>query len=572
MSFIRLRAASALLILAAVACADATRPVTEQPVASVAIVATTSTVLVGDTLRLSARALAADGSLLEGRVVSWTSSNSGVLQLSSDGLATAVAPGAATIRATVEGKSGSVDVAVGVVPVARVAIVETSISLTRGATHALVAAALDAQGRALADRPIAWRSADALIAEVDAGGRVAARSEGETKVFAESEGKLDSVLVIVTPASVGSVVITPGAMVLGVAGTRQLAATVLDTNGDTLHGRAVTWSVDNRYAAGITSSGILWGIAPGYVTITATCEGKTFAVAATIENGEADALDYDLLYHRNTSDAWGELMVLGTAGSVAPVRLNAGTVSRMPTASPDGLRIAFAVSMKELGTDAQIDDIYAVDRNGMNMKRLTSEAGVDAEPAWSPKGDRIAYRHLDPGTGYSAIWVMNADGSNKAKLTEALESAYAVGSPAWSPDGNRIAFSTVTRNGTRSAIWTMNADGSDQQQRTSSMDGFDMEPTWSAGGTQVAFSRIFAGDRDIAILTLASGSVQRLPLPGAQWHPAWSPDGSHIAFWQPAGPTVTGVYTMRADGSNVRLQTIDPSWGGGFNPTWIRRP
>jgi TolB protein len=244
----------------------------------------------------------------------------------------------------------------------------------------------------------------------------------------------------------------------------------------------------------------------------------------------------------------------------------------MPTASPDGQRIAFAVSMKELGTDLQIDDIYAVDRNGLNMKRLTSEPGVDAEPAWSPKGDRIAYRHLDVTTGHSTIWVMDADGSNKVKLTAALENAYAATGPSWSPDGNQIAFATVSRSGTASAIWTMNADGSDQRQRTSSVDGFDMEPTWSADGSRIAFSRIYAGDREIAILTLASGDAQRISLPGAQWHPAWSPDGSHIAFWQPAGPTVTGIYTMRADGTNVRLHTLDESWGGGFNPTWIRRP
>ena len=572
MSFIRLRAASALLILAAIACADATRPPATQPVASVTVVAATRSFAVGDTLRLSARALAADGSLLEGRPVSWSSSNADVLQLSSTGLATAVAPGAATIRATIDGKTGSVDIAVIVVPVARVAIVETSLSLARGATHTLVAAALDAQGRPLADRQIAWRSGDAGIVAVDAAGHLTARSEGETKIFAESEGKADSVQVVVVPPSVGAVVITPGAMVLRVGGTRQLVATVLDTNGDTLQGRAVTWSVDNRSAAGITTSGMLWGIAPGYVTVTVTCEGKTFAVAATIENGEADALEYDLLYYRNTSDAWGEIMILGTIGSAAPIRLNAGNVSRMPTPSPDGQRIAFAVSMKELGTNAQIDDIFAVDRNGMNMKRLTGEPGVDAEPAWSPKGDRIAYRRIDLVTGYSSIWVMDADGANKVKLTESLESAYSVGAPSWSPDGNRIAFSTVTRLGTRSAIWVMNADGSNQQQLTTSVDGFDSDPTWSPGGSQIAFSRIFAGDRDIAILTLTSGNVQRLSLPAAQWHPAWSPDGGHIAFWQPAGPTVTGIYTMRTDGSNVRLHTLDPSWGGGFDPAWIRRP
>ncbi len=568
----RLRACCALVVLAAAACADATRPAQVQHVTSVTVLASSHTLLVGETLRLSARAAAADGSLLEGRAVTWSSTNADVLQVDGSGLATALAAGTASIRATVEGKSGAADLAVNVVPVARVAIIEASISLMKGELRTVVAATLDAQGRPLQGRPIAWRSLDPSIAEVDVTGHVTARGEGETRVFAASEGKADSVLVVVAPPGVGAVVVSPGAILLGVGRTRQFTATVLATNGDTLRDRAVTWSVDNRAAAGITGTGILWGIAPGYVTITGTCEGKSFAVAATIENGEADPLQYDLLYHRNTSDAWGEIMVLGTTGNVAPVRLNAGSVSRMPTGSPDGQRIAFAVSMKELGTDARIDDIYAVDRNGMNMKRLTSEPGVDAEPAWSPKGDRIAYRRLDFVTGNSSIWVMDADGANKVKLTGALEGNYSVSSPSWSPDGGRIAFATISRAGTRSAIWTMNADGSDQQQGTSSVDGFDTEPAWSAGGTQIAFSRIFAGDREIAILTLATGSVQRLSLPGAQWHPAWSPEGTHIAFWQPAGPTVTGIYTMRTDGTNVRLHTIDPVWGGGFNPSWIRRP
>jgi len=572
MPFIRLRPWFALVALASTACADATRPVSEQHVASVTVLASTHTFRVGDTLRVSARALAADGTLLDGRPVDWSSTNPDVLQLSGTGLATAMAPGTASIRATIEGKTGSLAVAVVVVPVARVAIIETAISLAKGEAHTLVAAALDAEGVPLQGRAITWRSLDASIADVDASGRVVAKGEGETKVIAESEGKLDSVQVVVTPPEVGFVVVSPGAVLLGVGRTRQFSVVVLDTKGDTLRGRDVTWSVDNRSVAGITTSGLVWGIAPGYVTVRATVGGKTSAVWATIENGERDVLDYDLLYYRNTSDAWGEIMLLGTTSDAAPVRINAGNVSRMPTASPDGQRIAFAVSMKELGTNLQIDDIFAVDRNGMNMKRLTSEPGVDAEPAWSPKGERIAYRHLDATTGYSSIWVMDADGSNKVKLTAALEGGWSMSAPSWSPDGNRIAFAALSRVGTTSAIWTMNADGSDQRQRTTSTDGFDTEPTWSASGSQIAFSRIFAGDRDIAIVTLASGDVQRISLPGTQWHPAWSPDGSHIAFWQPAGPTVSGIYTMRADGTNVRLHTLDESWGGGFNPTWIRRP
>jgi len=569
--FIRLHLLLAL-VGAIAACGDSTAPAPERHVASVTVVTPTQTLFVGDAITASARPHASDGSLLQGKAITWSSSNPGVLQLSVTGVATAVTPGTATIRATVEGKTGSVDVMVNIVPVAQVRVPEPAISIVRGESRVLVASTVDAAGRVLEGRTITWQSNDVTVATIDATGRLAARHEGTTTVIAESEGKTATVEVNVARATAGSVVITPAATVLEVGRTRQLTAIVLGVNGDTLTDRGVVWSVDNQSAAGITGTGLLWGIAPGYVTITATSEGRTGAVAATIVNGEPDVLSSDLLYHRTTTDAWGEIMVLGTTGGVAPIRLNAGSVSRMPTASPNGRRIAFYVSMQELGTNRQIDDIYAVDRDGMNMKQLTTEAGIDAEPAWSPTGDRIAYRHRDPAAGRSAIWVMNADGSNKVKLTADLEATHDVSWPSWSPDGSRIAFATVVPMGTTSAIWTMNADGSNQAQRTSSVNGYDTQPTWSADGTRIAFSRNYSGDREIAILSLDAGTTQRIALPGAQWKPAWSPDGRHIAFWQPAGTSLTGVYTMRPDGSNVRLHTADANWGGGYDPSWIRRP
>jgi hypothetical protein len=126
----------------------------------------------------------------------------------------------------------------------------------------------------------------------------------------------------------------------------------------------------------VSAAGLIAAAGPGYATITATSEGKTFSVAVTVTDGEEDAMPYDLIYHRTTETASGEIIILGTAAMSTPFRVNAGNVSRQPTASPNGNRIAFFVSQREL-TGELTDDIFAVDRNGLNIKRLTSEPGFD---------------------------------------------------------------------------------------------------------------------------------------------------------------------------------------------------
>lgn len=546
------------------ACSEGTSPPPPAVVAQVIVEPGNHDVKVGEQFTFSARILDANGHEIENRQASWSSTNQDVATVSSDGVVTALAAGTASIRATAGDKSGQATLTVSLQPVAFVELNLGQVSLVVGDSRTLVATAKDAAGRVITDREVTWVSSAPNVVTVDAIGRLTALNIGISMVTASVEGRTATAQVTVSPAPVASIAISQASLLLEIGEQRQLSATVRDAHGNVLTGRAVQWAVDNAVLS-ITQTGFITGVRQGYVAITATSEGVSTSVGGTVTTTEP--YDYDLVYYW-TNGTGSELFTLDLANGGAPVRLNAGNVSRSPTASPNGQRVAFAVSMQELTTGEWIHDIYAVDRNGMNMKRLTNALGYDEWPEWSPIGGKIAYQRLALG-GRSDIWVMNEDGTNPVSLTTDMPDGAFRSHPSWSRDGQRIAFqqSETIPTGTMASIWIMNADGSNKRQLTSTLTGFDAAPTWSHDGARIAFSRYYApGDEDITIINVSTGELSRIHLDGLEMNPAWSPDGQLIAFTRNSG-----VYTMAPNGTRVRLRTVDPSWGGGIAPTWITR-
>jgi TolB protein len=131
-------------------------------------------------------------------------------------------------------------------------------------------------------------------------------------------------------------------------------------------------------------------------------------------------------------------------------------------------------------------DIYVIDADGTDLRRLTTADGNDANPAFSPKGDLIAFESNRDGV--SEIYVTNADGTGiQERLTnfsaEPTPRSAAVSKPTWSPAGDRIAFHR--RVGAQGApghleIYTMNADGTSvsQQITFTPSGGFSGFPSW----------------------------------------------------------------------------------------------
>jgi TolB protein len=102
--------------------------------------------------------------------------------------------------------------------------------------------------------------------------------------------------------------------------------------------------------------------------------------------------------------------------------------------------------------------LFIIGPRGGGEKKISGEGG-DTAPAVSPDGTKIAFMSSGRGATNWEIWVMNADGSNTRRLTENRNND---GLPAWSPDGKSIAY--VSDQGGVWAVWVMNADGSNQRK------------------------------------------------------------------------------------------------------------
>jgi uncharacterized protein YjdB len=220
------------------------------------------------------------------RQVSYSSSDDAVATVSPAGLITGVAPGRATIRASSDGKSASVEMTVRPVPVRQVLIRPRSpiVRLAPSVTVLLEAAVVDTNNQLLANRPPTWTSLDQNVATISAAGAITPRALGAARIVASVDtglaplvGKVaDTVTVRVTPVPIISVRVTPTAPTLYTGQTQQFTATVVDSLQQVVTDRRVVWSTTDRGSVLAVDSltGLATAVAPSAVgtTITASVE------------------------------------------------------------------------------------------------------------------------------------------------------------------------------------------------------------------------------------------------------------------------------------------------------------
>src|SRR6185437_1987312 len=229
------------------ASATATVTVTDQPVASVTVKPTSSSIRVGQTVTLTGTAYDAAGDVLSGRTIAWTSSDESIATVDVSGVVTGVGPGGAVITGTAEGKQGTATVTVSAVPVARVDVKPAADTLVLGDSVQLTAPALDSAGNVITGRTPAWTSSNSSVAIVTSDGQVFSRASGTAKITA-------------IPPPVASVTVAPADTSIIVGTTATLVATLKDASGTVLTGRTIKWSSSDASVASVNATGVVTGV------------------------------------------------------------------------------------------------------------------------------------------------------------------------------------------------------------------------------------------------------------------------------------------------------------------------
>jgi len=159
-----------------------------------------------------------------------------------------------------------------------------------------------------------------------------------------------------------------------------------------------------------------------------------------------------------------DIYKIASAGGGTPVRLtDSPGIDVGGSFSPDGTKIVFESDR------SGSQQIYVMNADGSDQRRVSFFGGRAATPEWSPRGDQIAFTHI---AGNLRIAVMSPGGGGMRYLTNSWQDE----APTWSPNGRIVQFFRTARNSGETAIWQVDLTGRNERRLPTPVDGSD--PAW----------------------------------------------------------------------------------------------
>jgi dipeptidyl aminopeptidase/acylaminoacyl peptidase/CubicO group peptidase (beta-lactamase class C family) len=186
-------------------------------------------------------------------------------------------------------------------------------------------------------------------------------------------------------------------------------------------------------------------------------------------------------------------------------------VPEQPVLSPDGSQLAYVLRTTDAEADRTLRSLWRIPASGGTPQQLT-RGDADSTPVWSPDGSHLAF--LRAKDGPAQLWLLPAAGGEPEQLTTLPLGA---GAPKWSPDGTRIAFSAPV------ATENMTEHGPIATERLD----------YQADGA----GWLRSIRKHVHVLEVASKACRQAT--EGDWHagdPAWSPDGTKLAFGAATAP------------------------------------
>lgn len=237
-------------------------------------------------------------------------------------------------------------------------------------------------------------------------------------------------------------------------------------------------------------------------------------------------------------------------------QITTGGQSFAPAFAPGGTRLAV------FRWDGSRSGVWIVGLNGAWIRRVATIPGsatlaATTSPSWAPDGRRLAY------TRDSTLWTVNADGSGARAVLD--PTGPVVDAPAWSPHGQTIAFTGYDPGTGQKRVYTVSPDGTGLTPLTS---GESHSPNWAPDGTALTYVVNAAGNSDLWRVNADGTDPRRLTKTsasvGRETHPAWSPRGDRIVFYDQMR---SALFTIAPDGAGRKKVRDMPNQGAG-GPDW----